>query len=252
MQMRIYKTGFRYISSNKLTSLISIFGLSIGLTLTIYLTLFIKNELSYDRFHPKHDRTYRVLGKETTLGHDPEYVALCQGQFPVHLKNVPEVESTLRILAQGYVDMEFDNTRITKNHLIYADSTFFNFFSFKVLSGNPLETLENPNGLIICKSLALKAFGTLDVIGRSVKIGGKVKTFGAVLDDVPSNSHLQFNMLCGSNNPLVDMLVKNSGNEFYTYVLLKENVDKKAAIDKICLAFNSFSKEHWKDSDFKM
>jgi putative ABC transport system permease protein len=252
IQMRIFKTGFRYISSNKLTSLVSILGLSIGLTLTIYLTLFIKNELSYDRFHPKHDRIYRVLGKETALDRDPEYIALCQGQFPMHLNTIPEVESTLRILAQGYVDMEFDNTRITKNHLIYADSTFFNFFSFKVLSGNPLETLKDPNGLLICKSLAIKAFSTLDIIGRSAKIGGKVMTIGGVLEDVPENSHLQFNMLSGSNNPLVDMLVKHSGNEFYTYVLLKENVEKKSTLDKICMAYNSFSKEYWKDSNFRV
>jgi putative ABC transport system permease protein len=252
MQMRIFKTGFRYISSNKLTSLISIFGLSIGLTLTIYLTLFIKNELGYDRFHPKHDRIYRVLGKETELDREPEYVALCQGQFPMHLNTIPEVESTLRILSQGFVDMEFDNTRITKNHLIYADSTFFNFFSFKVLSGNTLETLKNPIGLFVCKSLAIKAFNSLDIIGRSVKINGKIMTIGGVLEDVPENSHLQFNMLSGSNNPLVDMLVKHSGNEFYTYVLLKENVDKKSTLDKVCMAYNLFSKEYWKDSNFRV
>ena len=242
----------KYFSKYRLTSFICILGLSIGLTLTVFLTLFIKNELSYDRFHTKHDRIYRLIGKSTTPGSEPQYIAICLGLFPLKADNIPEVESFLRILDQGVVNMEFDNVRITKNHLIYADSTFFNLFSFKVLSGNPVATLNDPNGLLICKSLALKAFNTLDVIGRSVKVGGKEMTIGCVLDDVPLNSHLQFNLLCGSNNPTFNNYVKNSGNEFYTYVLLKENVDVKTTLDKVCKAYSAFSSEHWKDSDTKI
>ena len=241
-----------YLSKYRLTSFISILGLSIGLTLIVYLTLFIKNELSYDQFHLKHDRIYRLIGKSITPGLEPEFFAICQGQFPEKANNIPEVESYLRVLHQGAVNMEFNNVRITHNQLIYADSTFFNLFSFKLLSGNPVETLKDPSGLIICKSLALKVFSTLDVIGKSVKVDGREMTIGGVLDDIPSNSHLQFNMLCGSNNKIFRNYVKNSGNEFFTYILLKEKVDRKETLDKVCNAYTSFSTEYWKDKDRKI
>jgi putative ABC transport system permease protein len=226
-------------------------GLSIGLSLSIYLILFISNELSYDRFHLKHDRIYRLIEKSITQGHEPEFFAICQGQFP-EKANIPEVESFLRVLNQRTVNMEFNNVRLTHNHLINADSTFFNFFSFKTLSGNPVETLRDPSGLLICKSLALKAFNSLDVIGKSVKVEGKEMTIGGVLDDIPANSHLQFNLLCGSNNKSFKSLVKNSGSEFFTYILLKENVDHKGALGKVCKSYSDFSAEYWKNSQFKI
>lgn len=241
-----------YLSKYRLTSFISILGLSIGLSLTVYLTLFIKHELSYDRFHVKHDRIYRLLGKMKEPGQEPEILAICQGQFPERANNIPEIESYLRIRRMRDTKMEFDNVRITHNNLLYADSTFFNLFSFKILSGNPVETLMNPSGLLICKSLALKAFNTLDIIGKSVKLDGRDITIGCVLDDIPSNSHLQFNLLCGSNNKIFKNYVKNSGNEFLTYILLKEKVDSKETLDKICKAYTVFNGEYWKGSDRKI
>jgi putative ABC transport system permease protein len=241
-----------YLNKYRLISFICILGLSIGLTLTVYLTLFIKHELSYDRFHLKHDRIYRLLGKLKEPGQEPEILAICQGRFPEIANNIPEVESYLRVLNHRDIKMEFDNVRITHNNLIYADSTFFNLFSIKILSGNPVETLKNPSGLLICKSLALKAFSTLDVIGKSVKVDGRDITIGCVLDDIPSNSHLQFNLLCGSNNRIFKDYVKNSGNEFFTYILLKESVDSKETLDKVCKAYTTFCDQYWKGSDRKI
>jgi putative ABC transport system permease protein len=250
--MNQFRGLFSYLSKYRLTSFISILGLCVGFTLTIYLCLFIKYEVSYDRFHLKRNRIYRLIGKSITPGQEPEFIAICQGQFPVKANNIPEVESYLRVLHQGFVNMEFNNIRITKNQLIYADSTFFNLFSFKTLTGNSLETLKDPSGLLICKSLALKAFNTLNVIGKSVKADGREMTIGGVLEDIPTNSHLQFNMLCGSNNKMFKNYVKNSGNEFYTYILLKENVNKKETLDKVCKAYSSFSAEYWKNYDRKI
>ncbi len=240
-----------YLSRYRLTSFISILGLSIGLALTVYLTLFIKYELSYDRFHVKHDRIYRLLGKVKEPGQEPEILAICNGRFAEKANNIPEIESYLRVLRMRDVNMEFENVRITHNNLFYADSTFFNLFSFKVLRGNPVETLLNPNGLIICKSLALKAYNSIDIIGKPVKVDGRDITIGCVLDDIPSNSHLQFNLLCGPDNKTFKAYVNNSGNEFFTYILLKEGMDGKATLDKVCKAYTTFNDEYWKGIDRK-
>jgi putative ABC transport system permease protein len=191
------------------------------------------------------------LGKVKEPGQEPEILAICNGRFAEKANNIPEIESYLRVLRMRNVNMEFENVRITHNNLFYADSTFFNLFSFKVLRGNPVETLMNPNGLIVCKSLAIKAFNTLDIIGKPVKVDGRDITIGCVLDDIPSNSHLQFNMLCGSNNKRFKDYVNSSGNEFFTYILLKERVRSKEVLDKVCKAYTTFNDEYWKGIDRK-
>lgn len=246
------RTITAYLSKYRLTSFISILGLSIGLTLTIFLTLYIKYELSYDRFHQKHDRIYRIIGRSEIPGSDPELLAICQGQFTERANNIPEVESYLRVLNQGDVNLEFNNIRLTKNRLIYADSTFFNLFSFKVLSGNGVEALNDPSGLLICKSLAIKAFNSLDVIGKHVKTDGREMIIKGVLDDIPANSHLQFNMLSGSNNSTFKMYVKNSGNEFFIYILLRDKADQPKTLEKVRKAYSDFSTEYWKNTERKI
>ncbi|MCX6302703.1 MAG: ABC transporter permease [Bacteroidia bacterium] len=252
MLRRFLISGFRFFFNNKLTAIICVLGLSVAMTLIIHMTLFVKNELSYDHFHQKHDRIYRILGKDFSPGQDPTLIALCQGQLPYYLKNIPEVESCLRIYDNGIVDIEYENNRFTKNHLLSADSTFFDLFSFKVLSGNPSEVLQDSKSIMICKSLSIKVFSTIDVIGKSIKIAGKDLSVGGVLDDVRANSHLKFDMLCGFNDPSLDNLVKHSGGEFYTYVLLRKNIDKEITLKKICDSYSALAADFWKDSERKL
>jgi putative ABC transport system permease protein len=95
----------------------------------------------------------------------------------------------------------------------------------------------------VTKKLAIKAFNSLEVAGRTVIVNGKSYSIAGVLDDIPPNSHLQFDMLCGFNDPRLSYMVNNSGNEFRTYILLKENIDQKAALEKVCSKYADFQTE---------
>jgi ABC-type antimicrobial peptide transport system permease subunit len=234
------KLVFRNMAGKKLISVINIFGLSIGLTLAIHLILYIKYEFSYDRFNDKHDRIYRILSKETAPGKEPNVVALTQGRLPEVIAGIPEVEKSVRIYFFYNTDFEFEKTRFSNNVVAFADSAFFDIFSFRLLSGNSVEALRDPKSIIISKKLALKALGSLEVEGKTVIVNGKSYSIAGVLDDIPSNSHLQFDMLCGFNDPRLTYMVQNSGNEFRTYILLKENVNHKATLDKVCKKYADF------------
>ena len=242
--------AIRNLFKNKLSSAISILGLSVSIMLAVHLTIFVLNELSYDRFHHKHDRIFRILTEYTMSGENTATSAICQGQLPLVINGVvPDLETSVRIYEHEYETIEFNDKRFPNNHLLHVDSTFFNVFSFKLLSGNPQKDLSIKQNLFISRSLALKVFGSIDATGRSIKMVDKNYNIAGVFDDIPRNSHLQFDMVTGFAE--VESLVLHSGLEFLTYVLLKENVDQTAALKKICVKYNELTKVFFKNGNMK-
>lgn len=245
--MNYFSHAIRNLSKNKLISFVNIFGLSVSITLATLLIVYIKFELSYDKFHIKHDRIYRILTKSTKPGENPELLAICQGRLPGIIKDIPEIEHCARVY-RSQCDIEANNRRYTSNPMIYADSTFFEIFSFRLLQGNPENILDDPHNVILSRSLALKIFNTLDITGKTVKCENTDYTIMGVLEDVPSDSHLQFQVICGFKPSQLKMLVEHSGLEFLTYVLLKPNTDHIAALDKISGMYGKYLSAFWKDT----
>jgi putative ABC transport system permease protein len=243
------QVAFRNLFKNKISATINIIGLSISIMLAIHLSLFVINELSYDRFHKNHDRIFRILSELSSPGDKTKLYAICQGQLPLVVNAVPEVETCVRIYYHDRITFEFNDKRFNNNHIIYTDSTFFDLFSFNLLSGNPHQDLSVAGNLFISRSLALKVFGTFDVVGKIVTTKYKTYTITGVFEDIPKNSHLQFDLITGL--PEVENYVKHSGLEFLTYIELKQNVIKETALKKVCDKYDELTKEYWKNSDYK-
>jgi putative ABC transport system permease protein len=243
------QVAFRNLFKNKVSATINIIGLSISIMLAIHLSLFVINELSYDRFHKNHDRIFRILSELSSPGDKTKLYAICQGQLPLVVNAVPEVETCVRIYYHDRITFEFNDKRFNNNHIIYTDSTFFDLFSFNLLSGNPHQDLSVAGNLFISRSLALKVFGTVDVVGKIVTTKYKTYTITGVFEDIPKNSHLQFDLITGL--PEVENYVKHSGLEFLTYIELKQNVIKETALKKVCDKYDELTKEYWKNSDYK-
>ena len=241
---------FRNLFRNKVSAIINIIGLSVCITLAIHLSLFVINELSYDRFHKNHDRIFRIQSELSSPGESTKLYAICQGQLPLVVNGiVPEVEACVRIYYNDIITFEFNDKRFNNNHIIRVDSTFFDVFSFKLLSGNPHEDLSVKGNLFISQSLSLKVFGTADVVGKMITTKYKTYTIAGVFEDIPKNSHLQFDLLTGLSE--VENLVKHSGLEFLTYVELKQNVEKETALKKVCDKYDELTREFWKNSGNK-
>ncbi|MBL7845128.1 MAG: ABC transporter permease [Cyclobacteriaceae bacterium] len=196
-------TTLRILSRQKVYSAINIFGLTIGITSTLLLILYIVDEISYDRFHTDADRMYRSVMSAKL--NDQEFSTVYTG-LPMPealLKDVPAVESVIRVTKWNTIPVRFDDKTFTENRFLLSDSNFFNFFSFQLLVGNPKEVLNGPNKVVITESTAKKYFGytgpgDLSPIGKMFFIGSQGETKAEVTGiaaDVPHNSHLKFDFL---------------------------------------------------------
>jgi len=215
--------------------IINVIGLSIGVACSLLIALFVINESSYDRFNVKKDRIFRLIlngkigGQEITGCSTPSVMG------PTMAKEFPEIEDCLRMSGWGPTVVEYNNQTFTEEHMIEADSSFFNFFSIPVLKGDPANLLNAPKKVVLSKSAARKIFGEEDPIDKPVKIGSdSVKyTVSGVMDDIPGNSHFEANMVGSfmTNRRSGDPTWLN--NSFATYLLLKPNSSYKTVDEKI-------------------
>lgn len=230
MIRNFFKIAWRNILKHKTFSLINIFGLSIGLACFLLIVMYVTDELSFDKFHDKADRIYRVHsniifgGTELKLG-------VCSDPMGATLKrDYPEVEQYVRIYASnGSKQIKKGSEYITEDAVAHMDSTFYEVFSFKALFGKLKGSLNEPNTVVITKSIAQKYFGRTDVIGETIETDEdqpNLYKITAVIDDMPGNSHFRFGFLFSMDNVDYDFGNYLSHN-FYTYILLKPGTQPK-------------------------
>ena len=194
-----FKIALRNLSRNKIYSFINIAGLSIGLACAMLILLYVKDEVSYDRFHKNVDHIYRIttqaIEKNGVKGRKDANTGYLQG--PRFSQNVPDIKSFVRV--QSGTENIKTGTEVKDQDLLYVDSTFFDVFSFQLISGNPHTCLKDPSSVVISADAAKKQFGTTDAIGKiimmkddSVFIPHKVT---AVAKKCPQNSSIKFEVL---------------------------------------------------------
>lgn len=196
-------TTLRILSRQKVYSAINLFGLTLGITSTLLLILYIVDEASYDRFHTDADRMYRSVMSARLNGQDFQTAYTGIPMMEAMLKDVPAVESAVRISKWSTIPVRYEDKNFTENRFLLADSNFFDFFNFQLLVGNPKTVLNGPNKVVISESTAKKYFGytgpgDLSPIGKMFFIGSqgenKAEVTGIVAD-TPHNSHLKFDFL---------------------------------------------------------
>lgn len=220
------KIAFRNLQKHKGYSAINIMGLAIGIACCLLILVYVKYQLSFDQFHEKADRIVRVSVE--TPGQSYAMTPAMVG--PSLSQIAPEVEHWVRLYeptGNNPVVVNYEEKIFQEESFFYADSSFFDIFTFEFIAGNPETALQNPRSLVLPVSTAEKLFGTTDAIGETVQ----VRIFDlehnfevtGVIKDVPSNSHFSFDYLGSLNTmqgwyPLHDSEVR--GATFYTYLLL--------------------------------
>ena len=173
-----WKTYLKFLSRNKGYTAIDLFGLSVSLMFVLLIGVYTWQEFSTDRFHEKKDRIYIVGTNSVENGYS---------MAPRLEARYPEIEKTCRIVDVGYgsqLGVKGDNRSVNAN-LLCADSTFFDFFSFRLLQGDPKQVLVASSNAVVSQSFARKLYGTEDVVGRSLA----VDTFRYVISGVMENLH---------------------------------------------------------------
>lgn len=188
------KVAVRNLLRQKGFSFINIFGLALGITCTALIGMWVSDELGYDRFHNDYDRIYRVTA---TLPELKVHAAVSSAPLALAIKNeIPEVEEAVRITSLNRDLIQVGDLKFEEKGLIYADSNFFRVFTFPFIKGDGESALQNPEGIVITEEMALKYFGSTDVLERTIrKNNNEDFTVTGVIANVPHNSHLQFSFV---------------------------------------------------------
>jgi putative ABC transport system permease protein len=231
------KIAIRNLLRQKGFSFINIFGLALGISCTALIGMWVNDELSYDRFHRDFDRIYRIT---STLPEMKVHAAVSSAPLALAIKNeFPEVDEAVRIFTYNRDLMQVGDARFEEKGIIYADSNFFRVFTFPFIKGDSERALQNPEGIVITEEMALKYFGSTDVLEKTIRKNNTEDfTVTGVIANVPDNSHLHFDFvqpmrfLARTNNDLK----KNTWDNFnfFTYLKLNDKAQQsKAAIREL-------------------
>ncbi len=215
-----FKVAFRILVRDKLNTLINILGLAIGLAFSIIIFLYVHQETSYDRFHRDADRIFRV-GIKGKISDNRFNHAVTPAPLAEALRHeVPGVENTVRVARFGAWLVRRGDVRNNEDNIIFADRSFFNVFSFPLLSGNADDVLSKPNSIVLSRSKALPILANEDPVGKLLRIENDSTYYSVtgVMEDVPENSHMHFDMV-GSLSTFGKMLHDERWviNYLYTY-----------------------------------
>lgn len=244
------KTTFRNLKRQKTQSTINILGLAIGLTCCILILLFVRDELSFDKFHENHDRIYRVtrcwLNEDGAVSLHLAFVAPPIG--PLLKNDFPEIEHAVRIIGTGGLLVSHGDTYFEEDLFFFAEEDVFDLFSFNMIKGDPSTALTDPLTVVITEEMAHKYFGSEDPIGSTMRVeaGGQaadLKVTG-VITSLPHNSHFHVDFL-GSFKTYEAIVGDEElqswvSNNYATYLLIQENYD----IDLLKQQLNPFIDRH--------
>ncbi|MBX7126250.1 MAG: ABC transporter permease [Cyclobacteriaceae bacterium] len=219
-----FKVAIRNILKYKFFSAINILGMTIGLTSCLMVMLYVTNELSYDNFHPSAERIYQVGLHGRMGGQDLMVATTCPPMAAALVADLPEVEASTRIAsAFGQPVVKVGEKIFTEEKLFYVDSNFFDFFGYKLRSGDVTTALKEPGTVLLTPPMVEKYFGNENPLGQLMVIGNDNKTFKVtgVVEEAPANSHFTYKMLISaqSSERLKSTIWLN--NNMYTYIRLR-------------------------------
>ncbi|HBX66355.1 MAG TPA: hypothetical protein DEG32_09415, partial [Balneolaceae bacterium] len=248
MLKNYFKIAFRNLFKNKVYSSINIFGLAAGIACCILIALYVHNEWSYDSFHSKADRTYRVWYEETT----PDQRVLANTATPVILSptiqdNIPEVEHITYLFNFNNLVKTVQKPEAQSEGVLVVNDDFFQMFDFELLQGDKSTIFNNPSSVVLSESVAKRLFGNQNPVqqGLSIRIGDEYQEFSisGVIEDTPTNSSLPYNILMPYEN--LKNLISEQGRQSWfniygsTYLTLSEGVDPSTLDEKFAAMMES-------------
>jgi len=245
MLKNYFKIAFRNLLRHKAFSAINILGLAVGMTACFLIFLYVSFETSYDNFHTKADRIYRIVSDVKTPS-ETIGSGITVAPLAINLKkDFPEVEDAVRLAADGFL-VKKGNTKFQEERSVLADSTLFNVFDFPLAEGDKNTALKEPMSIVLSQTAAKKYFGDADPVGQQLLLTGAAinATVTGVMKDIPENSQIKADMLVSmsSYKQIYGYATSDSewtNHNYLTYILMKPNTDVKA-FEKKLPAFMQF------------
>ena len=228
----ILRFTLRNLRKNIFYQFISIGGLVTALTSAFFILVWVNHEMSYDRFHPKADRLYRLSFEYEFQDHYSHF-ARCSQDWVLYLKDYfPEIEQVIRLQPMRTTTVQIEDSKFINERNFAVDSSFFDVFGYKLKEGDPNYVLSEPKSVVITESLAETYFGEDDPLGQPLYFGHQfdsirnVYTVTGIMEDFPVNSHFHVDILGSIDDP------KQHVGWAFIYVLLHEGADPGDILDK--------------------
>jgi putative ABC transport system permease protein len=222
-------TGLRNFWRNKSSTLFNILGLAVGMATSLLILEYVIHELSYDRFHKNKDNIYRLIINQEKDGEISPTAYLPAAVAPSMAEEFPEVEHFARFSNPSSGYFTFEDQNFQAENISYADSAFFEIFSFRFLKGNPKNALSQPYQVILTTTTAHKIFGNKDPLGNTLRLNGEENYIvTGIIDDFPGNSHLRFEALISFSTLYLNpsyFLHWDGGYNYFSYVKLVDGAD---------------------------
>jgi putative ABC transport system permease protein len=230
------KYSLRILKRNKLILTVNIVGLWVGLAVCLLLWVYIDHELSYDKHFKNSARISRLI-TEWVEGDKKEV-------FPINLRTayteipagIPEVEASVQLYRSWETKIKVNESNFANLKMLYADTTFFKVFDASFVYGSENKPFKGSLSAIITTSLAQKAFGDTNPLGKIIRIDNRDFQVSGVIKDFPATTHFNFQVLLPMQ--ATENLLYLGGLEFYTYYLYAPNTNHLDVSDKITSRYN--------------
>ncbi len=233
--------AFRNIRRNMSYAFLNVFGLTLGIASCLVIFLIVRNELSYDAFNHKADRTYRVTLHALDFNSNISVAIV-----PAMRLDFPELEQVTQVFFQTDGLIKVGNNRYDEKNFAFADEHFPAVFDYQWIAGNPKTALAEPNTVVLTESIAKKYFGQKDAMGQVINVDKQfpLKVTG-IIKDVPGNTSLPFTFLISFITIQKDFNHNfwNIPGGSYVYIVLPKN----QSIKNIQAKIPAFIKKHWGD-----
>jgi len=243
MIFNYFKIAYRNLLKRKVYSFINIFGLGIGMACCLLIFMFVQDELSYDTYHEHRDKIYRIIhGSQNS--DSSEFWVWENAAIGTGLRNeFPEIDKVVQFSGKADILLQEGDNFFQEEGVFFMDSTAFEVFSWKLMRGDPKTALSAPYSIVLTASTARKYFGEEDALGKTLEGSGSAGrsnagdyTVTGVMEDVPENSHLQFNALLSLSTyrQAAPQIFEMWGYaDFYTYFKVHDHFEQAAFEQKL-------------------
>jgi putative ABC transport system permease protein len=234
------KIAFRALCRDRLYSSLNLFGLAIGLGAAMLLSLWVQDELTFDRWHRQGENTVRILTNWNFGGQRQFTPSTPAGLGPEARAQLPEIQEVARVWRLGGRAVQVGAARFEIEKPLVVDRAFFDIFDFPLVQSDGSKPLTTPNGILITEKLARLLFADANPLGKTIRFDNKFDLIvTAVLKNPPSNSSIQFSALMPWE-PVANKLVGDPKNAFHwgqmsytTWALLRPGADREAIAHKL-------------------
>lgn len=245
MILNYIKIALRNCQKHKIYSFINALGLAVGMACCILVFMYVRQELSYDRYHKDGERIFRIAQKIRKEAAELDTARVATPLIPAIRESFPEVESAVRFqLATWDSLVEREETKFYEDWVMIAENDIFDVFTIPFIRGNPEKALERPATVVITEKIAQKYFGPADPVGQTLVLWGNQVEVTGVVADYPDNTHLKYDIIISLSGFERTWNLDNWGwTGFYAYVKLNPFVDPQKFEEKISHIANIYAKE---------